>query len=224
MTNSLFFGIFFLLGMMGTGWISFYFLRERIKTKLAFTKEFFERLKQYIASQGSNIESYSWMIHNSEKMQKTMGQYGRYELFQPACSVGYFQNYPAIINLLPELRSAFDDNIVLSRLSKQYGSQLQEIILRYLGVLESQQDECISGSHNPIICFKVGCTQVLLFPLQILAWLGILAIGNLNSVQSNLTFKLISNGCILISFLASIVGIVTGWSEFIRILEIQLVK
>jgi hypothetical protein len=56
--------------------------------------------------------------------------------------------------------------------------------------------------------------SVLIFPLSLLNWLGIIRESTVARIMGNVLFKLIAGIIALLSLLGTIITIVTGWTPF----------
>lgn len=129
-------------------------IKERKNTtqrnKLAI--EFLEKLRLYIDSHGEDLESYSWLVHRSNRLQFEMGSTGIFGAYRPPFQNYQITNYPIILNILPELRREFESRLISgSPLIPQYANALQESIVRHLGNLDDTLDRRNKEIRNPII-------------------------------------------------------------------------
>lgn len=80
--------------------------------ELAFAAEFRRSFIAYANSHGADRKAYHWMTLNSTKMQAQMGFHGILSAFRDPPYT--YSNYPVVLNLLPRIRSDFDDPIRLT--------------------------------------------------------------------------------------------------------------
>ena len=189
--------------------------KSLVSDQIVFSEEFMHKLKAYVESSGRDNESYAWLTHRSSKMQKILGHYGVYASYRPPYADFQFQNYPVILNMLPELRKTLEDD-VLSRgnLAHQYAVSLQETILRYVGVLEDREGEFYKCTRNPVIWFREGIRIIVALPLSTLEWLGALSDKRVSALISSKGFGLLTAFISLVSFVSAVMGIVLGWNQF----------
>ncbi len=95
----------------------------------------------------------------------------------------------------------------------EYGALMQEAILRYVGVLESQDRGARSQLKNPVVWFRYGIQWLLFLPLTVLRWLGINSIPELGTLGINPFFKFLSTIASVVAFIASWVTIIAGWDR-----------
>jgi hypothetical protein len=207
--------LFFLLGRF-----SLIRAKALVSEQIVFSEEFMRKLKAYVESSGRDNESYAWLTHRSSKMQKILGVYGVYASCRPPYADFLFQKYPAILNMLPELRNTLEDD-VLSRgnLAHQYADSLQDMILRYIGVLEDRESEFFKYIRNPVIGFREGIRIIVALPLTILEWLGALSDKTVSALISSKGFGLLTAFISLVGFVSAVMGIVLGWNQFQAILR-----
>jgi hypothetical protein len=202
--------LIFLLGLF-----SLIHQKSLVSEQIMFSKEFMLKLEAYVESWGRDNESYAWLTHRSSKMQKILGVYGVYERYRPPHAEFQFQNYPVILNILPELRRALEDVVLRrSHLSREYANSLQETILRYVGVLEDRESEFLGFIRNPVIGFREGIRIIVALPLSILGWLGALSDRTVSTLISSQGFGLLTGLISLVSFVSGLMGIMLGWDEF----------
>ncbi|MYM82637.1 hypothetical protein GTP44_11800 [Duganella sp. FT50W] len=193
---------------------------KKIRKKVDFANEFIENLFQYVGSHGRDGEAYTWLIHRSSKMQSQMGSMGRLASFSPPYSRVRYENYEIIVNLLPSLRQSFVDRISVSdTLSDSYAATIHESILRYIGILDDNSESISEKIRNPFIWFTTGVSILFILPVQILSWFGIIGKSVLIFLTSSYIFRLIVGISSLIGFFSAIVGLVTGWDQFMALMK-----
>ncbi len=197
---------------------------ERIEQRKRFTYEFLERLGKYLQSQGQDYEVYAWLIHRSTKMQSYLGRLGIIA-FKPPFANYIHNNYPVILNILPEIRKEFEDHRLTRdlRLIGEYSALLNETILRYIGILDDQLEVTRKELRNPFIWLREGIQHILIFPLALLNWFGIIGASTVTKVIGNALFKLFAGIIALLSLFGTIVTIVTGWASFLKIMQ-EIIK
>lgn len=185
-----------------------------------FAKEFFLQLMTYINSHGSDFEAYNWLIRRSTKMQKQMGGFGILASYARAHSSRQYLNYQVILNMLPALNRSYAEPLsAISGTSLNYAKNLHECMVRYLGVLEDRQEMLFAELKNPIICFRNGVSLVVGIPVRVVGWLGLISSEVVRSILSARAFKFISGVVALIGLVSSIIGIATGWGQFLVMIQ-----
>ena len=206
------FGAIFIIGFITT-------LREflRYQKKYDFAFEYFDYLKKYIESGGDDNSSYTWLTSKSSKIQNQMGVFGLVD-YKPAGANYIHKNHQLIVNGLPELRQYYADRYIFQRLANEMAASLQEALIRYSGHLEDKLEAAKSNLLNPIIAFREGVRSILAFPLNLLGWFGIVSMSTIYSVTTSIVFKLFSGLAAILAFVGTVMTIVVGWNDFVKIL------
>lgn len=199
------------LAITGLGWLLLLKNVNGLSDRRQFAVNYMDRLRDYIDSGGRDGEAYAWLTHRANKIQKEMGSYGVMKHFQRPYSSVMFNNYPIVLNVLPEIRSHIDDP-VMGNLVVQYANALQEAFLRYLGALDDALEDARSDLRNPIISFRQGVQTLLLAPKYLLHWLRIARRPSLYSRGALVT--IMSGVVALVGLLAAVITIAIGWEEF----------
>jgi hypothetical protein len=187
----------------------------RLSEEMAFAAEFMQKLKAYVESNGSDTESYGWLTHRSNKMQQKMGYHGVYASYRPPYANFQYPNYPIILNMLPELRKTFEDDVLRrSDLPHQYAVSIQEAVIRYDGVLEDREDEILKNIRNPVIWFREGVRMIVALPVSLLGWLGALSEKSVLTLTSSKVFRIFAAVVGFVSFVSAVMGITLGWEQF----------
>jgi len=177
--------------------------------ELAFGAEFRRRFIAYASSRGADREAYHWMTLNSTKMQAQMGFHGILSMFRDPPHT--YSNYPVVLNLLPRIRSDFDDPI---RLTFSHTGELvqmfDEVLVRYLGDLSQSHDLARKQRPNPAHWFLVGIEQMLSVPLYFFSAFGLLSAATISGLQQSWLFRLVSAMVVLVGLVASVISIING--------------
>ncbi len=189
--------------------------RLRISTEIDFASEFLQKINAYIDSNGRDNKAYGWLLHRSTKMQMQMGHLGFYATYRPPYANFHHSNYPIILNMLPELRKALEDDYSRNGdLANQYALSIQEAIIRYAGVMEDRESEIVKSIRNPVVWFREGIRIIVALPLSILKWLGALTEKSFIALTSSKVFHLIAAVVSVVSFVSAFMGIALGWDQF----------
>jgi len=193
--------------------------KSRVSGEIAFSEEFIRKLKTYFESNGHDNESYVWLTDRSSKMQNQMGAYGIYVSERPPYANIQYQNYPIILNILPELRKTLEDKVLSRDIARQYAVSLQEKIILYVGVLEDRENEFFKSIRNPVIWFREGIRVIVALPLSILEWLGVLSEKSVSALITSKAFRLCTAIVSIVSFVCAVMGIALGWGQFQAMLK-----
>jgi hypothetical protein len=184
-----------------------------------FAIQFLEKLREYYQSNGKNGDIYGWLIHRSNKMQSEMGGQGIIRNYRPPAQNYMLNNYPIILNMLPNLHREFQIGLFLGNLPQQYMDSLQESIVRYLGRLDDEKDELRKELKNPIKWFREGVRGVMALPIYLFVWLGFITDNTARRLTLSFLFSVISGLVTLVGFVSGVVSLVVGWDAFIDIVS-----
>ena len=189
--------------------------KRRVSDRCKLAVEYMEHLKTYIQSRGNDYESYGWLVHRSNKMQVQLGSGGVYASYRPPHANFQYSNYPIILNMLPDLRNAFNDSILSnSQVVHQYSMALQDTLVRHLGSLHDLDELNNKALRNPVIWLREGVRVITALPLTLLGWLGALSETTVTRLTSGRFFKGISAFAALVGFVSAVMGVALGWEQF----------
>lgn len=189
---------------------------NHVSEKRDFAISFLKKLQEYVESMGRNMEIYAWLISHSNKMQNQMGHQGIYGHYRPPFQSYLVTNYPIIINMIPELRGAFEDNFLSDRLANQYFNALQDSIIRHIGSAEEIIKELKIESKNPFIWLREGVRIIIAIPITLLAWFGVITDSVADRIKTSILFKIFAGSIATIGFISAIVTIALGWNDFLE--------
>jgi len=215
MTNTY---IYLLLGVIfSIGFITN--LREFLQYKKRddFAYEYFNNLKKYIESGGNDNISFTWLTSKSSKIQNQMGTFGIVGYKPPGANYIH-NNYQLIVNGLSELRQNYSERYIMDRLANEMAATLQEALIRYIGHLEDKVEASKSNLFNPIIAFREGVRLILAIPFKLLGWFGIVSMSIIYSFTTSTIFKIFSGIAAIVALLGTVMSLVLGWSDFVKII------
>lgn len=192
---------------------------NRIIDMRSFAQSYFGKLKEYISSGGRDSESYSWLTQKSTVMQRQLGRSGIMAAYRPPFANFQYQNYPILLNMLPDLRNSLADSYALGRLADQYGATLQEVMIRHIGEVDEIETDQRKLLKNPFIWLREGIRALLSSPIYLLQWFGLISETATDRVVGNFIFRFISSFVVLVGFIGSVISIVVGWDQFVGILR-----
>lgn len=190
----------------------------QLSEREAFANEFADKLLSYIKSGGQDGVAYGWLVHRSNKMQIQLGSDGIMALYRPPYATQQYRNFPILLNILPELRRTFGDE-VLSRgdLSHQYSMLLNETLTRHAGTLSDLREDLTRSIKNPIIWLREGVRALIALPLSLLGWLGVLSEMTISRMTGSKFFEGLSGLAAVVGFASAVMGIAVGWHEFVQL-------
>lgn len=208
-----------ILAICGLGLLRILKEKKRISDCSALAVNFMEHLMAYVRSGGSDLNSYAWLMHRSNKMQMQLGYSGVYASYRPPYANYRYSDYPIILNMLPDLRHALDDSILSgSPVVNQYSMALQDTLVRHVGSLHDQDDINDKALRNPVVWLREGVRTVVALPLTLLGWLGVLGETTVSRLLSGRAFKAVSAFVAVVGFVSAVMGIVLGWRQFVQML------
>ena len=205
------------LATCGLGLLRILKEKKRISDCSSLAVDFMENLKTYVRSHGNDLESYGWLMHRSNKMQRQLGFSGIYASYRPPYANFQYSNYQIILNMLPDLRHALDDSILSdSPVVNQYSMALQDTLVRHLGSLHDEDEINDRALRNPVVWLREGVRTVVALPLTLLGWLGAIGETTVSRLLSGRVFQAISAFVALIGFVSAVMGIALGWDQFVQ--------
>jgi hypothetical protein len=181
-----------------------------VTKRFEFAAEFQKQLYRYLESKGQSNDAYSWLILRSQKMQSEMGGAGILAALSLPFGRGTIPNYPIILNAIPELPQMFAGPFGHN---PGYAKMINEAILRYLGMLQDEQEEAQRDLKNPVKWLLEGIQFVAAIPILILKSCGLDSVPGLGWLINSWFSKFVSGLVALITLIASVVTIVAGWDQ-----------
>jgi hypothetical protein len=187
-------------------------LIRRLDEHGKFAVEFQKKLHQYFDSRGQDVETYTWLLHRSGKMQEYMGDSGIIATLSLPFGRGTIRNYPVILNSIPEIHRNIHDSLFRGS-ANEYARMVDESIVRYLGTLQDYHEETVAKLRNPVRCFREGIRSIVMFPAILLEWIGFGEFPHLYSLLTSKPMTFLSAIITGIGLIGSIVTLITGWSQ-----------
>jgi hypothetical protein len=212
-------GIWFLLALASLFVIGFVALlrsASKVESNLEFTAEYREKFHAFVDQDDSS--AYAWLTLNANRMQAQMGSEGLMT-FKPPFANHMIQNYPVVLNVLPEVRKCLTDELLSRTLLNQYASLLDETLMRYQGSLLERHRQAVGLVKNPVVWLASGIRSVLAVPIWFLASAGVLPRSFASRILGSSVYRVLSGLVATIGFISAIVGLVTGWEQFAVILR-----
>jgi hypothetical protein len=187
----------------------------------ALVTQFLENLASYVNSGGRNEPAYLALAHQSARVQTALGSFGVMAIYRPPFDNVAYHNYQIVVNMVPELRRWVPDDDTFSSLrpGREFARTLQDAILRYAGVLEPMLQSLERNLRNPFVLLREGVGEVLLLPIRLLNWFGLLTSGRVAAVQRSAIFRVAGGIATLVGFVSAVVGLITGWEPFLRMVR-----
>lgn len=217
--------ILILIGFAVLGFIIKYVEIYDFDKRLTFTKEYrdkFITLCNDIFSNNHFDQAIYYELTAAVKdMQAELGADGIYAYVQDNLKGVATRNYQALVNFLPELRTAINEkqnSIMSMRLSRSI-TDCDDMFVRHIGTLTSQIDATRKEAQNPFSCFAEGVRTIISLPILLLKWFGIISSTTAIKLKSNWIVKIISILVTLVGFVGSVITIIIGWNQFVEIIS-----
>jgi hypothetical protein len=177
---------------------------------------------QSIMTQKEDYSLYQKLTMDAPLMQEKVGSLGVAHHWIPPFSRFAYSNYQLIINLLPEIRSKLRSslygwNSLVNEEVAGYMSTIDEVLLRYIGVLEKRQKFALNNISNPFIWLREGVQFFIQLPISVLYWSGLIRYATYNRLTDNFLIRVLNLLVIIVGLVSSIVTIVTGYNPFLDI-------
>ncbi|MDF1611111.1 hypothetical protein, partial [Stygiobacter electus] len=205
-----------LLVILGIGFIDLFLEVKNYSDKHSFAMDFLEKYTNYIKSKGESDEDYVWLTLRAERMQNQLGSSGVMN-YKMAGSLKFISNYPIILNFLPEIRNEFSDGYINKSNFEFTINTVRDTLLRHIGFIEDTKKDYDKQIVNSLAWFRNGVLLIVLFPIKILNQFGLLSNLSYSKVKSSKIFKILASLISIIGFVSSIMSIILGWNEFIKI-------
>jgi hypothetical protein len=197
------------------GFVALFRQKSNISTALIFAAEYRERVNELVVHEA---DVYEWLMLNANRMQNQMGGQGLVA-FRPPFSNYVVNNYPVVLNVLSELRKCLSDQTLSMNLLGQYHAVLDDALLRHQGSLVERREHALANLRNPFVWLAFGFRTILAAPLWLLVALGIFPRSLASRLQSSHIYRILSGIVAGIGFVSAVVGLVTGWGQFVLILQ-----
>jgi hypothetical protein len=117
------------------------------------------------------------------------------------------------------LHSLFQDSLgdFLGQ-TAHYRNSIVECLFRHKGNLEEERSEVFKGLINPLAWFTNGVRVAISIPLLTLGAFGVIGSATISTIAASSVFRLLGSLASLIGFASAVIGIATGWDQFIALL------
>lgn len=205
--------------------LGFYLLAKQksdLIKRIEFADGYRKKLIEFLESQGKDMDSYSWLVDRSVKMQRMMGELGKISYVTP------FQQYKVsnqeiVINFVPQIKKEFENDLNFITPSFEqisfYANSLQESLIRFRGVLSDNLEDVDSKIWKPHQWFTLGLRQIISIPIYLLVLFGLLNNSKANSFRDSIWVKILSLLISIIGLIASVMTIIIGWENFLKIVN-----
>jgi hypothetical protein len=209
------------IGLIVVGLVRQVLILRKKHTRLGLAMEFLERFINWFNSKGEEHESYNWMTEQSDTVQMMLGGSGVIAFSDPLRGIRA-NNWPIILNALPEINHAFSDRDYgrlepMSRRNLQLAQYVENCLRRFIGSTEEQLHRERSRLFNPLVLFCGGVAWLMELPLFILSETKIITASRRAIIVNGRLFSMVSGIVALAALAGTIITIVTGWERFVQI-------
>jgi hypothetical protein len=185
-----------------------------IRDRRVFLGEFADRFMRYVGSAGQDEAVYVELTQRVVRMQRELGGHGVMGMYRPPFANYAVHDYPILLNMLPEYRTAANDWALKSQ-ANQYSSTIRDVLVRYSGALEEAELDALRAARNPLVWFREGVRAAVALPFRLLGSLGILSPAATSGIVGSSLVRVASGFVALVTLVAGCVQIITGWDATI---------
>lgn len=196
---------------------------KKIRESKNFIIEYNNTLGEYINKLVNNEfdnEKYNYLVGKSKKVQIEMGENAILAFYEDPLKGIRTTNYQFIVNFIPEtLEFRYTLDNVLSK--ERFNQQIiwaSSMFNRHINDCNEQEKKIKQEISNPFSCLAEGIRYILIFPIKLLYWFGIISETTTMKISASIIIKILGFLIGLIGFISSIMGIILGWNEFIKLI------
>lgn len=213
--------ILVLLGIIILGFIVTIYKKRDIDKRYNFVKEYLDttRIVGNLISDDKPInEQYTWLQYHVIKIQKELGPYGIISAYKPAYADYYHRNYEIMLNGIREIKDLY-----VKQSSKRQIIDLimtiDDILLMYLGHLNTDISALGKKMLNPFILLREGLVVLITLPLRILYWSELINYASVEKLERSVIFKILSFVIYIITVLSSVLTLIIGYEDLMEIIK-----
>ena len=194
---------------------------KRAEFTVDFNNTFFDFANEVFATGRMNGEKYNAVMMDVDKIQEELGMDGVLNEFVDPLRGIRGSNYQLFMNIMPEIRTALScrANSIMDERINQLMGLCEDALRRHIGNLDRAIAQEKKGLWNPITCMGEAIRWIVGLPVDVLQWAGLCSTGRSRKIKSGVIFKAISNLIVFLGLISSIVTIVLGWDEFLKIIS-----
>lgn len=185
--------------------------------RIQLAENFLERFLSWFNDGAKDQGTYNWLIQNSAIVQRLLGA-GGIMAFRAPFGMFTSNNYPVILNMIPEIQRELRCNFSSGQTIDIYARTIDECLRRFLGTAEEQYQRDRSRIFNPLALLCGGVAWLMELPLYILNETKVITTGVRTGIVSGRAFSVLSGVVTLATLVATIMSIVMGWDHFVAVL------
>lgn len=203
-----------LFGISAIGLITIIMDKIHLHNRLAFCEEYAHKFSEFCSAVGKgNFDSdgYIWLTSNVGKIQDELGSDGIVYHYRPPFANYVYTRYQLLVNTLPQIRTGQADRDTIAA--------CQDSLIRHFGYLNRIDETYINRVRNPLMWLREGITFIITFPIRLAYWFGLFQYSFLIKIGNSFFIRLISFIVSVIGLVSSIVTILLGWENFLKLLK-----
>lgn len=204
--------VFLLIALLGH--LKYSGQRSALLSKINFMNDYFNTFNNYLESRGKR-SLYNKLIFDSHKVQNHLGSYGICPLYKPPFANFQINNYPIILNMLPELHKELNDHMLGSD-GRHYANAITDTFNRYMGVISNNLTNLDREIKNPMDCLRTGIERLLQAPVHILYDFKILPKGWFNNIEKSAIYTSVAG---LLAIFTIIDKFLIKWSDILNFFD-----
>ncbi|MEO7963657.1 MAG: hypothetical protein ABIT38_07075 [Gemmatimonadaceae bacterium] len=181
------------------------------KARLEFAESYLTDFLSFVRSHGHDYPTYTSLVERMQRMQRELGGIGLIG-YKPPFANYIHRDYPVVLNLVPEVRRQFQDDLLgTSQSLVIHIGMVEDTIRRYIGEARDHHLHSRRTLWNPVSALAEGVRKILGLPVWILEQVGLISSSRGERVLASRLFGVISGSVTLLGIVASIVGLAADW-------------
>jgi hypothetical protein len=181
------------------------------KRKKAFAEDYLARFQQCVREEPFDEERYRWLVQHGERMQRQLGRFGYTARPATPYEPMPVADQAVLLGTLPELRAGNARSGAVAA--------CEEALVRHLARLGEARADFGKQFINPVVWLGEGVGFVLLLPLLVLQWLGLLKAPSVARIARSTAFGVFSGLIALLGLVAAVLILTLGWGWFTDMLD-----
>ena len=209
------------IGLIIVGFVRQVLILRKKHTRLGLAQEFLGRFIGWFNSKGKDHESYNWMTEQSDTVQLMLGGSGTMAFSDPP-RVIRANNWPTVLNSLPEINHVFSDRDhgslePMVRRNLQLAQYVENCLRRFIGSTEEQLRHERLRLFNPLVLSCGGIACLMELPPFTPSETKIITASRRAIIANGRLFSLVPGIVALAALAGTIITIVTRWERFAEI-------
>lgn len=191
---------------------------ERLVERNDLAVEFLNKLSVFAESRGQDMETYTWLVRHSTRLQLESGSFGIMAIYRPPYERIAYPNHQIFVNFISDFHHWLTASYP-GKTAYQLFMIMHDAIQRYLAYLDNRRETLLKRVNNPLECVVEGVVYALSTPFLILAWIGLISSETVARIGRSEALQIIGKLLFLLGVVGTIVGLVVDWEEFIAIVR-----